>query len=186
MAGFLLEKRHMSLPDAKAQSSASENPAQESKHSTQATPNTAQAAPSPSQPTPDAAQATPNPQPIPNTAQAAPNPQPTPNATEAAPSATQLTPNAAQATAPPARRPVNEIDEYLWSVYQRSGTKRDSTGDFTWKDEAAAARLGLVTKEYVIGGMDRDFRELLYDLGHAMDADGINWTILSAFRDDYR
>jgi hypothetical protein len=64
--------------------------------------------------------------------------------------------------------------------------KRDSTGDFTWKDEAAAARLGLLTKEYVIGGMDRDFRELLYDLGHAMDADGINWTILSAFRDDYR
>jgi hypothetical protein len=92
----------------------------------------------------------------------------------------------AQAIAPAARRPVNEIDEYLWSVYQRSGTKRDSTGDFTWKDEAAAARLGLVTKEYVIGGMDRDFRELLYDLGHAMDADGINWTFLSAFRDDYR
>jgi hypothetical protein len=187
LAGFLLEKRLMSLPDAKAQSSASENPAQESEHPTQATPNTAQATPNPGQPTPNAAQATPNPQPIPNTAQATPNPsQPTPNATEATPSATQPTPNAAQAIAPAARRPVNEIDEYLWSVYQRSGTKRDSTGDFTWKDEAAAARLGLVTKEYVIGGMDRDFRELLYDLGHAMDADGINWTILSAFRDDYR
>jgi hypothetical protein len=100
-------------------------------------------------------------------------------------------PNADQPTGSDARilpdaRPLNEIDEYLWSVYQRSGTKRDSTGDFTWKDEAAAARLGLVTKDYVIGGMDPDFRELLYDLGHAMDADGINWTILSAFRDDYR
>jgi hypothetical protein len=186
LAGFLLEKRLMSLPDAKAKSSASENPAQESEHPTQATPDAAQATPSPSQPTPDAAQATPNPQPIPNTAQAAPNPQPTPNATQATPSATQPTPNVAQTTAPAARRPVNEIDEYLWGVYQRSGTKRDSTGDFTWKDEAAAARLGLVTKEYVIGGMDRDFRELLYDLGHAMDADGINWTFLSAFRDDYR
>jgi hypothetical protein len=64
--------------------------------------------------------------------------------------------------------------------------KRDSSGDFTWKDEAAAARLGLVTKQYVIDGMDPDFRELLYNLGHAMDAAGINWTILSGFRDDYR
>ncbi len=91
----------------------------------------------------------------------------------------------AQPAAPDAR-PPNEIDQYLWSVYQRSGTKRDSTGDFTWKDEAAAARLGLLTKEYVIGGMDPDFRKLLYDLGHAMDGDGIHWTILSAFRDDYR
>ena len=86
----------------------------------------------------------------------------------------------------PAARPLNEIDQYLWNVYQRSGTKRDSSGDFTWKDAAAAARLGLFTEEYVIGGMDPDFRELLFDLGRAMDADGINWTILSAFRDDYR
>jgi hypothetical protein len=99
LAGFLLEKRLMSLPDAKAKSSASENPAQESEHPTQATPDAAQATPSPSQPTPDAAQATPNPQPIPNTAQAALNPQPTPNATQATPSATQPTPNVAQTTA---------------------------------------------------------------------------------------
>jgi hypothetical protein len=83
-------------------------------------------------------------------------------------------------------RPLNEIDQYLWHVYQRSARKRDSTGDFTWKDETAAARLGLDTNEYVIDGMDPDFRELLYDLGHAMDAAGIDWTILSAFRDDYR
>jgi hypothetical protein len=83
-------------------------------------------------------------------------------------------------------KPLAEIDQYLWSVYQRSSTKRDSSGDFTWKDEAAAARLGLVTKQYVIGGMDADFRTLLYGLGHAMDADGIRWTILSGFRDDYR
>jgi hypothetical protein len=87
----------------------------------------------------------------------------------------------------PAARPLlNEIDQYLWSVYQRSGTKRDSSGDFTWKDGAAATRLGLLPQEYVIGGMDPDFRELLFDLGHAMDAAGVNWTILSGFRDDYR
>jgi hypothetical protein len=82
--------------------------------------------------------------------------------------------------------PLDGIDQYLWSVYQRSTTKRDSSGDFTWKDEAAAARLGLITKQYVIGGMDPDFRELLYNLGHAMDAAGLHWTILSGFRDDYR
>jgi hypothetical protein len=83
-------------------------------------------------------------------------------------------------------QPFDEIDHYLWTVYERSTTKRDSSGDFTWKDEAAAARLGLVTKQYVIEGMDPDFRELLYSLGHAMDAAGLNWTILSGFRDDYR
>ena len=41
-------------------------------------------------------------------------------------------------------------------------------------------------KTYVIGGMDADLRELLYHAGLAMDAAGIRWTILSAFRDDYR
>jgi hypothetical protein len=102
-----------------------------------------------------------------------------------------LAPNPARPTSPDAKplnegRPLNEIDQYLWNVYQRSGKKRDSSGDFTWKDEAAAGRLGLDTNEYVIGGMDPDFRELLYDVGHAMDAAGIDWTILSAFRDDYR
>jgi hypothetical protein len=40
--------------------------------------------------------------------------------------------------------------------------------------------------DYVIRGMDPDFRELLYRAGLAMDAAGIRWTILSAFRDDYR
>jgi hypothetical protein len=34
--------------------------------------------------------------------------------------------------------------------------------------------------------MDRDFREVLYRAGLAMDAAGFRWTILSAFRDDYR
>jgi hypothetical protein len=98
-------------------------------------------------------------------------------------------PPASAPATPPSPKKVrwrNEIDEYLWGVYQRSATKRDASGDFTWKDEAAAARMGLVTKQYVIGGMDLDFRELLYNLGHAMDADGLRWTILSGFRDDYR
>src|SRR5580704_13481191 len=57
---------------------------------------------------------------------------------------------------------------------------------FPWRLAAAAARMDLSIQEYVIDGMDPDFRELLFHAGQAMDAAGINWTILSAFRDDYR
>jgi hypothetical protein len=81
---------------------------------------------------------------------------------------------------------LDPVDEYLWEVYQRKPIKSDSTGNFTWKDAAAAKRLGMSLKTYVIGGMDPDFREQLYHAGHAMDASGIRWSILSAFRDDYR
>jgi len=81
---------------------------------------------------------------------------------------------------------MEEVNQYLWGVYQRSTIKRDGSGDFTWKDVAAAARLGITLGDYVIGGMDGDFRELLYRAGLEMDAAGIYWTILSAFRDDYR
>ena len=34
--------------------------------------------------------------------------------------------------------------------------------------------------------MDADFRELVYHAGKAMDAAGIEWTIVSGFRDDWR
>jgi hypothetical protein len=78
------------------------------------------------------------------------------------------------------------VREYLWSVYRRSSLKSDSHGDFTWKDETAAARSGLSMEDYVIGGMDPDFREQLFAVGQAMDAAGVPWTILSGFRDDYR
>ena len=81
---------------------------------------------------------------------------------------------------------LGEVREYLWEVYQRAPVKCDRTGDFTWKDPQAAKRLGLSMPDYVIGGMDPDFREQLYHAGKAMDAAGIRWTILSAFRDDYR
>ena len=81
---------------------------------------------------------------------------------------------------------LDEVDDYLWEVYQRQPIKRDSTGDFTWKDPTAAKRMGLSMADYVIGGMDPGFRERLYKAGRAMDADGIQWSMLSAFRDDYR
>jgi hypothetical protein len=81
---------------------------------------------------------------------------------------------------------MDEVDDYLWEVYQRVPIKKDGTGDFTWKDPAAAKHMGLSMQDYVIGGMDPDFREQLYHAGRAMDAAGLQWSMLSAFRDDYR
>jgi hypothetical protein len=107
---------------------------------------------------------------------------PASSAAEPGPTASNPVPSLAP-TPDPA---MDEVNQYLWSVYERTTTKRDGTGDFTWKDIAAAARLGMSLGDYVIGGMDRDFRELLYRAGLAMDAAGVRWTILSAFRDDYR
>ena len=90
--------------------------------------------------------------------------------------------------APQAKRDttMTDVDVYLWEVYQRQPTKKDNTGDFTWKDPAAAKRVGRTLQSYVIMGMDPDLREALYHAGKAMDAAGIEWTIVSAFRDDYR
>ncbi|MBV9970548.1 MAG: hypothetical protein JO228_11235 [Xanthobacteraceae bacterium] len=99
-------------------------------------------------------------------------------------------PDRRAAAAPPAKRRdvgiMEEVDRYLWEVYQRKTVKSDSSGDFTWKDPAAAKHAGLSMEEYVIRGMDADFREQLYHAGRAMDGQGINWSMLSAFRDDYR
>jgi hypothetical protein len=87
----------------------------------------------------------------------------------------------------PTREPtLDAVNQYLWNAYERSTIKWDGSGDFTWKDVAAAARLGMSRGDYVIRGMDPDFRELLYRTGLALDAAGIPWTILSGFRDDYR
>jgi hypothetical protein len=95
-----------------------------------------------------------------------------------------------QAAPAPAKRSkagtIEEVNDYLWEVYQRAPTKKDGAGDFTWKDPAAAKRMNMTMPVYVISGMDADFREQLYHAGHAMDEAGIQWSMLSAFRDDYR
>jgi hypothetical protein len=99
------------------------------------------------------------------------------------------TPERHAAPAPARRRDVGimeEVDQYLWEVYQRRSVKSDSSGDFSWKDPAAAKHANLSMQDYVIRGMDADFREQLYHAGRAMDGNGINWSMLSAFRDDYR
>ena len=46
---------------------------------------------------------------------------------------------------------IDDVDQYLWNVYQRSNKKFDARGDFSWKDGAAADRIGLSIQEYVIG-----------------------------------
>jgi hypothetical protein len=99
-------------------------------------------------------------------------------------------PERRSAAAPQAKRRdigmMEEVDRYLWEVYQRKTVKSDSSGDFTWKDPAAAKHASMSMEDYVIRGMDADFREQLYHAGRAMDGQGINWSMLSAFRDDYR
>ena len=105
------------------------------------------------------------------------------------------------------------IDEYLWSLYERTlkvdtikvperikvavkkqGKARTVTktvmkyvvDDFTWKDPVAAERAGMSPMDYVIGGMDRGFKLKLYNALRAMDDAGLMPGITSGFRDDYR
>src|SRR5215216_2322240 len=106
------------------------------------------------------------------------------------------------------------IDEYLWSLYERTPkvdtnkvlerikvkvkTKKGKTrtvtktntkyviGDFTWKDPISAQKAGMSLKDYVIGGMDRAFKLKLYRAARVMEDAGLMPGITSAFRDDYR
>jgi hypothetical protein len=105
------------------------------------------------------------------------------------------------------------IDNYLWSLYQRTpkvdtvsvseqtkvtvkrkGKSRTVTKtvtkvageDFAWKDPKAAELIGMEPKDYVIGGMDAGFRATLYVALHALDDAGFKPGITCAFRDDYR
>jgi hypothetical protein len=105
------------------------------------------------------------------------------------------------------------IDQYLWSVYERApkvdtikveerikvtveknGKSRTVTKtvtkfvneDFTWKDPAAAEKAGMSVAQYVIGGMDRNFKVRLYRLFRALDDAGLTPGMTSGFRDDYR
>ena len=105
------------------------------------------------------------------------------------------------------------VDRYLWALYQRT-PKEDSVRvreqknvtvkrkgrmvsvtrtvtkladeDFSWKDPKAAEVAGMPMADYVIGGMDRDFKLKLFQMLHAAEAAGLSPGITSAFRDDYR
>lgn len=86
----------------------------------------------------------------------------------------------------PVEREVPSVDDYLCLVYDRMPVKKDSAGDFTWKDKSAAKRKSMGLCEYSINGMHRDLREILYHFGKTADGKGVKWSFLSAFRDDYR
>ncbi|SCB31418.1 hypothetical protein GA0061099_1004624 [Bradyrhizobium yuanmingense] len=105
------------------------------------------------------------------------------------------------------------IDRYLWALYQRTA-KEDTMKvqerravtikrkgktvtvmrsftklvdqDFTWKDPHAAERAGMSMMDYVIGGMDKSFKQKLFRMMLAAEAAGLSPGITSAFRDDYR
>jgi hypothetical protein len=69
------------------------------------------------------------------------------------------------------------VIDYLWDHY---------SGKFKAKDELAAKRFGMTLKEYVIGGLNPRFADLLVAAGKKMEADGIKFEINAGFRDDFR
>ncbi len=105
------------------------------------------------------------------------------------------------------------VDRYLWALYQRTPKedtikvsdqkrvkvkrkgkvvtiKRTFTRlvdeNFTWKDPKAADKAGMPMVDYVIGGMDREFKLKLFHALIAAEEAGLSPGITSAFRDDYR
>ena len=105
------------------------------------------------------------------------------------------------------------VDRYLWALYQRTPkedsvtseeqrkvtvkrkgklvtvTKTFSTviaEDFSWKDPKAAEKASMSMTDYVIGGVDHDFKLRLFRMLHAAEEAGLSPGITSAFRDDYR
>lgn len=105
------------------------------------------------------------------------------------------------------------IDRYLWALYQRT-PKEDSVKvedrravtikrkgkmvtvmrsftklvdeDFGWKDPKAAEHVNMSMMDYVIGGMDKSFKQKLFRTLLAAEAAGLSPGITSAFRDNYR
>ena len=77
-------------------------------------------------------------------------------------------------------------ESYLCEVYRREPIKKDGAGDFTWKDHKAAERAGMDVCSYAVGGMSPQLKERLTAFGKAADEQGIKWSILSGFRDDFR
>jgi hypothetical protein len=105
------------------------------------------------------------------------------------------------------------IDRYLWTLYQRTlkedtikvedqvkvtvkrkGKTRTVTKtftrlvdeDFAWKDPKAAEKANMSMIDYVIGGMDRSFKQKLFHALLAAEQAGLSPGITSAFRDDFR
>jgi len=105
------------------------------------------------------------------------------------------------------------VDRYLWALYQRTPKEdtvkveekrqvtvkrkgktitvtrtftRRADQDFGWKDPHAAEKAGMSMADYVIGGMDKEFKLKLFHMLHFAEEAGLQPGITSAFRDDYR
>ena len=105
------------------------------------------------------------------------------------------------------------VDRYLWALYQRTpkeDTVKEKTQkevtirrkgktvtvtrtvtqvvdeDFSWKDPKAADNAVMPLTDYVIGGMDREFKFRLFRMMLAAEKAGLGPGITSAFRDDFR
>jgi hypothetical protein len=104
-------------------------------------------------------------------------------------------------------------DRFLWQLYERT-KKEDSIRettyrkvtikkkrkwitvtrastivvdeDFGWKDPKAAKNASMSLADYVIGGVDKNFRLRLFSMLHAAEQAGLAPGITSGFRDDYR
>lgn len=74
------------------------------------------------------------------------------------------------------------LEDYLWTVDLRVPIKIDSSGYFAWKDITGALNDDMGLRDYVIGGTSESIKLALYFAGKAMDAEGVPWTILSAYR----
>lgn len=81
---------------------------------------------------------------------------------------------------------VSSPSDYLCDVYNRTPTKQDAAGDFSWKDLAAAKKKKMDLCEYVVGGMNPKLRDALVEFGKLADEAGMPWSFSSGFRDDYR
>jgi D-alanyl-D-alanine carboxypeptidase len=105
------------------------------------------------------------------------------------------------------------VDRYLWALYRRT-PKEDAVRNheqrnvsvkrkgklvtvtrtittvvdenFAWKDPKAAEHVSMPIMDYVIGGVDRDFKFRLFHMLQAAEEAGLSPGITSAFRDDYR
>lgn len=81
---------------------------------------------------------------------------------------------------------TDPVEEYLCQVYNRMPIKADSSGDFTWKDQAAAKKEGMDVCKYAIGGMHTSLKKGLFEIGKKADEANIPWSFLSGYRGEYR
>ncbi len=82
--------------------------------------------------------------------------------------------------------PQEEIDaNFLFLRYQMTD-KVDSTGDFAWKDIAAAERAKMPLQQFVVGGLNKKFTRTMANLLRGALAAGFDPGVTSCFRDNYR